>query len=171
MIYDLTAAKLIYSRTKIQMLGVTILLSLTVFMNMVSEIIPNTSDAVSIIGIETIPEDFNIARIRILFKFVLLLLLLCPSKQKHTYVYLHIQIYISIMPSFEDNFLIFLLFISVHVATFFQICRQIVSEPTSIFAGVTILLSLTVFHNIVTEAGFTVVLTYNSMDFRLMTPE
>ena len=80
MIYDLTAAKLIYSLTKIQMLGVTILLSLTVFNTMVSEIIPNTSDAVSIIGIETIPEDFNIARIRILFKFILLLLLLCPSK-------------------------------------------------------------------------------------------
>jgi nicotinic acetylcholine receptor alpha-7 len=30
--------------------GVTILLSLTVFMNMVSEIMPNTSDAVPLIG-------------------------------------------------------------------------------------------------------------------------
>ena len=53
MIYNLSAAKYFRSLTKIQMLGVTILLSLTVFMNMVSEIIPNTSDAVSIIGIET----------------------------------------------------------------------------------------------------------------------
>ena len=53
MIYNLNAAKYFHSLTKIQMLGVTILLSLTVFMNMVSEIIPNTSDAVSIIGIET----------------------------------------------------------------------------------------------------------------------
>ena len=69
---------ILYFLTKIPMLGVTILLSLTVFMNMVSEIIQNTSDAVSIIGIETIPEDFNISRIRILFKFILLLLLLCP---------------------------------------------------------------------------------------------
>ena len=51
MIYDGNVGKHFNSLTKIQMLGVTILLSLTVFMNMVSEIIPNTSDAVSIIGI------------------------------------------------------------------------------------------------------------------------
>ena len=38
-------------RLKMHPTGVTILLSLTVFMNMVSEIMPRTSDAVPLIGI------------------------------------------------------------------------------------------------------------------------
>ena len=43
--------------------GVTILLSLTVFMNMVSEIMPRTSDAVPLIGITYWPAQPSLANV------------------------------------------------------------------------------------------------------------
>ena len=96
-------------KTKIQMLGVTILLSLTVFMNMVSEIIPNTSDAVSIIGIETIPEDFKFLEYEYTFHSTASLAL---SLVNRNIIILYIFTYLSCyMTLFEDNFLFSFLFI------------------------------------------------------------
>ena len=157
-------------KTKIQMLGVTILLSLTVFMNMVSEIIPNTSDAVSIIGIETIPEDFKFLEYEYTFHSTASLAL---SLVNRNIIILYIFTYLSCyMTLFEDNFLFSFLFI------YQCMWRNFLTLQTDwIWANVNICRSD---HTSIPDSIpqhchrgriYILILKYNSMDFHLITPE
>ena len=52
------------------MLGVTVLLSLTVFMNIVSELMPITSDAVPLIGRQVLHSPANLSYSGTYFNFI-----------------------------------------------------------------------------------------------------